>query len=366
MKELREILSGIDEAEGPAVLATVVDVKGSSYRLPGAKMLVFGDGSFVGTVSGGCIEADVLERAKRVLQSGAPEIFLYDTTGDDSSVFSLNMGCKGIVRILLEKVDRDSEYLGVFRRAIEKGIPGYVATRLSRGDSGEADIERSFFDSEGALVSGDPAREIVRLINGYASEKNAARRPAEIIDEDSPSGGYFVECAIPPMHLLIFGAGADAIPLADIAHRIGWKVTVVDHRPAYANEERFPDADRIVVCRPEEMPKTVQPGENSAAVVMSHNFGNDTEYLKGLFASDVGYIGALGPRVRTEEMLEKVSGPGGRSSLDDVKRLHAPVGLDIGGADPETIAVSIIAEIQAAFSNRKGGFLQDRKGRIYD
>lgn len=366
MKELREILAGIDEAEGPAVLATVVDVKGSSYRLPGAKMLVFGDGRFVGTVSGGCIEADVLERAKRVLESGAPEIFLYDTTGDESSVFSLNMGCKGIVRILLEKVDRDSEYLAVFRKAIEKGVPGYVATRLRGGDNGEPDVARSYFDSGGELVSGDPAGEIVLLISGYASERNAARRPAEIIDASSPSEEYFVEFAIPPMHLVILGAGADAIPLADIAHRIGWKVTVVDHRPAYANEGRFPSADRIVVCRPEKMRDEVSPGKNSAAVVMSHNFGNDLEYLKALFSSDVEYVGALGPRVRTEEMLAKISESDGPLSEEALKRLHAPVGLDIGGADPETIAVSIIAEIQAAYSNREGGYLKHRDGRIYD
>ncbi|HUF02931.1 MAG TPA: XdhC/CoxI family protein [Aridibacter sp.] len=360
MKEIREILSGIDEAEGPGVLATVVDVKGSSYRLPGAKMLVFGDGSFVGTVSGGCVEADVLERAKRVLGSGTPEIFLYDTTGDESSVFSLNMGCKGIVRILLERVDAGSEYLGVFRRSIREGIAGFVATRLLP----DTEIGRAVFDREGSLTGGSVPKEASAFVRKLAADRHTARRPAAIIGTEGDE--YFIESVQPPMHLLILGAGADAIPLADIAHRLGWRVTVADHRPAYANKERFPDADRIVVCRPEEMRDAVREAGSSAAVVMSHNFCNDTEYLKGLFAADVEYIGALGPRVRTEEMLGKISETDGPVGKEKLAKLHAPVGLDIGGTDPETIAVSIIAEIQAAFSNREGGSLKDREGRIYD
>ncbi|QQS40920.1 MAG: XdhC family protein [Acidobacteriota bacterium] len=360
MKELREILSGIDESEGPAALATVVDVQGSSYRLPGAKMLVFGDGSFVGTVSGGCVEADVLERAKRVLDTGAPEIFHYDTTGDESSVFSLNMGCKGVVRILLERVDSGSEYLGVFRKSVFDGIRGFVATKLGPGPQ----IERSYFDSEGRLTGGGGTDEVNGFVGSMAAEDHAARRPAAIILSGNEE--YFVECASPPMHLLILGAGADAIPLADIAYRLGWRVTVADHRPAYANRDRFPYADGIIVCRPEEMAGKTRPGRETAAVVMSHNFEHDTVYLKALLDSDAGYIGALGPRVRTEEMLAKISDTGGCSLEDAPDRLHAPVGLDIGGADPETIAVSIVAEIQAAFKGRKGGFLKKREGRIYD
>ncbi|MCO6509897.1 MAG: XdhC family protein [Aridibacter famidurans] len=360
MKELREILAGIDESDGPAALATVVDVQGSSYRLPGAKMLVFGGGSFVGTVSGGCVEADVLERAKRVIDTGVPEIFHYDTTGEETSVFSLNMGCKGIVRILLEPVDADSEYLSVFRKSVSEGRRGIVATKLAPGPQ----IERSYFDSEGILTGGGVPDEVNGFVGSMASEDHAARRPAAIILSGNEE--YFVECVSPPLHLLILGAGADAIPLADIAHRLGWNVTVADHRPAYANEDRFPDADRIVVCRPDEMAGEVRPGKGTAAVVMSHNFEHDTAYLTALLDSEVEYIGALGPRVRTEEMLSKISETVGSSPEAARDRLHAPVGLDIGGADPETIAVSIVAEIQAAFTGRKGGFLRQRQGRIYD
>lgn len=361
MKELREILARIEDEPGPAVLATVVDVKGSSYRLPGAKMLVLPDGSFVGTVSGGCIEADVLERAKRVLETGTPELFLYDTTGDESSVFSLNMGCKGIVRILLEKVDGDSDYLDLFRRSIFEGEYGFAATRL-----GEPGIERTFFDGEGRPVAGEAAGEIEKFVRSAAAARKNARRPAGIVEIGPDDAEYFVEAATPPRHLLILGAGADAIPLADLAHRIGWRVTIADHRPAYAADDRFPDADRIVVGRPEELVGIVDPGPDTAAVVMSHNFGNDKGYLAGLLQRDVAYIGALGPKVRTAEMLEAIENELSGPDASLPRRLHAPVGLDIGGTDPESIAVSIIAEVQAVLSGREGGFLADREGRIYD
>lgn len=364
MKEVREILRRIDERDGPAVLATVVDVKGSSYRLPGAKMLVFEDGSFVGTVSGGCIEADVLERAKRVLASGVPETFLYDTTDDEMSVFSLNMGCKGVVRILLERVDAGSEYLALFRKSIEEGAAGAVATLLGNAEPGQR-IDRCFFDGQGRIVSGAAPDELARLVAEKIDAASRARRPAIVLNEGTDEE-YFVEFVSPPVHLRIYGAGADAMPLANIANRLGWRVTVIDHRPAYASRERFPSADEIIVCRPEDLAASALPEPGSAAVVMSHNFGNDGEYLKALLSGEPAYIGLLGPRARRDELLQGIAEAGLDQGEEKMSRLHAPVGLDIGAADPESIAVAVVSEIQAVLSGRAGGFLRGRKGPIYD
>lgn len=362
MREIREILAKLDVLAAPAVLATVVDLKGSSYRLPGARMLVLPDGAFVGTVSGGCIEADVLERAARVAETGIPEVFLYDTTADENSVFSMNMGCRGIVRILLEKVAPESPYIGFLARSVAERKAGFAATLVSPMER-ETGPVRYYFDVSGRGGEDAPA-PVADEVRRIASDRRG-RRPAGLFELEDGSE-YFIEIVEPPKHLVVFGAGADAIPLVDLANRIGWETTVADHRPAYANRERFSTADRIVVARPEDAADRVSLGSDCAAVVMSHNYVHDKEHLRRLLRSGLAYIGALGPRVRTERILSELREEGDSFTESELEALRAPVGLDIGGADPETIAVSMIAEIQAVFANRDGGALRDRPGSIYE
>lgn len=362
MREIREILAKLDDHTEPAVLATVVDLKGSSYRLPGARMLVLPDGGFVGTVSGGCIEADVLERAARVAESGIPEVFLYDTTSDEDSVFSMNMGCRGVVRILLEKAARDSDYISFLARSINERKTGFVATLVPAASRDEG-VSRFYFDVSGQGGEGAPG-QVADEVKRIASDRRG-RRPAGLIElEDGTE--YFIEIVEPPKHLVVFGAGADAIPLVHLANRIGWETTVFDHRPAYADAERFPSADTIVVARPEDAADRVTLGRDCAAIVMSHNYGHDKEYLRRLLSAGLTYVGALGPKFRTERILEELRDEGESFAESELAVLRAPVGLDIGGADPETIAVSMIAEIQAVFANREGGALKDRNGSIYE
>lgn len=298
MKEIAEILTAVSTlADGEsAVLATVVDVQGSGYRLPGARMLILADGRTFGTVSGGCLEADVLERAKKVLSSGTPETFTYDTTGDENSVFSLNMGCRGIIDIRLEPVDQSSEVINKMHSAWEE-----------RAGSDEFEV---------------------------------------------------------PVAVMLFGAGADAVPLVRIASELGWQVTVFDHRPAYLTAERFPAARSLVRVTAEEAP-SIEPDARTAAVVMTHNYSRDRLILPALFAADFFYLGLLGPRRRTEQLLDELRDAGEDLTPEKLEKLHAPIGLDIGADTPEAIAVAIIAEIQAALTNRAGGHLRDRAGSIY-
>lgn len=299
MREIREILNRLSAlADGEkATLATVVDVRGSGYRLPGARMLILADGSTVGTVSGGCLEADVLERAKKVLASGVAEVFTYDTTGDEDSVFSLNMGCRGVIDIRLEPVDRDSSLIDEMRLAYE---------------------------------------------------------------ERQPSDDFEI-----PIAVLLFGAGADAVPFGRIAAELGWQVTVYDHRPAFLTVERFPDAKYLHLQSHDEKPE-ISVDDRTAAVVMTHNYSRDKLILPALIEADLFYLGLLGPRRRTEQLLEEVNRDGARLTPKKLEKLYAPVGLDIGADTPEAIALSIIGEIQSVLTKRKGGHLRKRKGSIYD
>lgn len=261
-------------------------------------MLILETGETVGTVSGGCLEADVLERAKQVLATGQSNVFTYDTTGDENSVFSMNMGCRGVIEILLEPVDRDNALISKIRAAYE--------TRTTIDD-----IE-------------------------------------------------------PPIAVLLFGAGADAVPMVRIASELGWQVTVYDHRPGYLTDERFPAAEKLVPQIVDSPPSEMAADTRTAAVIMTHNYGRDLLVLPALMKSDVFYIGALGPKRRTEQLLEEIAQAGETFTDQQLARLYAPVGLDIGADSPEGIALSIIGEIQSVLKKRGGGHLRERQGSIYD
>ncbi len=368
MKELQEILQKISQltAGEKAIMATVVDVVGSGYRRPGARMLIDRNGFGIGTISGGCLEADVLERAKKVWQTDEPTVITYDTTKDENSLFGLGMGCRGIVRILLEPIEKESDLAKVLQTALERREPQLAATLIS--PTKEASIgARFFYDQKQGFGNqnlpttfkslsqlGDDCRTL------FEAQENSVvksyQTPSEIAE-------FFIEKINPPLHLLLFGAGYDALPLIDFAKILGWRVTAIDHRAAFANRERLPAADKIIVGSAEDLPDELFKDENSVAVIMTHNYDRDRAHLRRLLHSECLYIGALGPKKRTEKLLAEI---GENFSDSQTAKLHAPVGLDIGADSPEAIALSIIAEIQAILHGRAGGFLRERKGSIYN
>jgi len=360
-KELVEIIDYLERPGRPdAVLATVINVEGSSYRLPGARMLI-AEGSWrtVGNVSGGCLEADVIERAQKVLRTGRPEVLTYDTRNDLESVFSLNMGCRGVVTILLE---RPSER---FTRFIKKRLktrrPGVIATCITSGEGDNAEIGSQAFIDEDAVSAPEIADVTVAAISSAALAVLREGRSGRL---ETSFGDFFLEFIPAPTDLLVFGAGADAVPVADLAKRMGWRVTVVDHRPAFATRERFPVADEVLLSTVEQLAADLRIENSTATIVMTHNYQRDREILKFLLGSRAFYIGALGPKKRTERILDELKTEELRVTPEDLERLYAPIGLDIGGGTPELIALSIIAEIQTVRTGRTGGFLRERKGSI--
>jgi xanthine dehydrogenase accessory factor len=365
-KEIQQIiekLNSLPEGE-KAILATVVDVAGSGYRRPGARMLIDKNGYGIGTVSGGCLEADVLERAKKVLETGAPSVITYDTTADENSVFGLGMGCRGIVRILLEPILKESLLARTFQNAIEHRQRQFIATVIS---SSRAVIGgRLFYGTieqfEFANLPDD--LETPGELKKDCLEFFAQNKPAEVRQYKIGTDFFelFFENINPPLKLLLFGAGHDALPLVKFAKELGWRISVVDHRPAYADAERLPEADEIITAPAGDLNDAFFEDENSVAVVMTHNYDRDRQILPRLLKSKCLYIGALGPKKRTEKILAEA---GETFSAEQLKNLHAPVGLDIGADTPEAIALSIVAEINAVLKNRDGGFLRARRGSIY-
>jgi xanthine dehydrogenase accessory factor len=366
MKELQEILKKISALapDEKAVLATVVDVKGSSYRRAGARMLIGAGGETTGTVSGGCLEADVLERAKRVLRTGAAEVFIYDTTREEDSVFSLNMGCRGVIRILLEPA-RDNEIFEFLQNSVTQRKACAIATLIAKTENFSLPVGTKFlFRPE--TDSGDETNPVIQNVAADAAKALAHNRKfSKIYEADSETAEFFIESVNPPVNLLLFGAGHDAIPLAGFAKNLGWRVCVIDHRAAWASAERFPESDEIVVSRAENLDENLFRDANSIAVLMTHNYEADREILPRLLNSSCRYIGALGPKKRTENLIAELRQAGKSFDESKLDRLYAPVGLDIGSETPEEIALAIVAEIQSVLSNRGGGFLRGRDGGIH-
>jgi xanthine dehydrogenase accessory factor len=367
MKELQEILKKISNfaPDEKAILATVVDVAGSGYRRPGARMLIDQNGYGIGTVSGGCLEADVLEHAQKILQTNEPAVITYDTTKDENSVFGLGMGCRGIVRILLEPIDKESVLSIAFEWAIKYREKQFIATMIS--SSRAVTGGRVFYSNIEQFDFVNLPNDVERLqsLNDDCLEFFQQNKLPEVrqysIGEDTFE--LFFENINPPLNLFLFGAGYDAVPLIKFAKELGWRVTVIDHRPAYANSERLPEADEIALIDADDLDDSTFRDKNSVAVVMTHNYERDARILPRLLKSEFLYIGALGPKKRTEKILAE---SGENFTDQQLKKLHAPIGLDIGGDSPEAIALAIAAEIQAILKNRNGGFLRERQGSIYE
>jgi len=360
MKELQEILKKVSHFSvgEKAILATVVDVVGSGYRRPGARMLIDENGYSIGTVSGGCLEADVLERAKKVLESGEATVITYDTTQDENSVFGLSMGCRGIVRILLEEVSSENTFFDFLRNVFEARKSFSMATVVSSKDANYEVGRRIFRQDEKFIVQGlkpSMPSEIKEELKIVLTENGCKLK-------ESDFGEVLFEAIAPPLNLLLFGAGFDALPLIKFAKELGWRVSVVDHRAVYANAKRLPEADEIIVANSEDLDESLFNIENSVGVIMTHNYERDRNILRRLMKSKCLYIGALGPKKRTEKLLEEI---GETFNGEQLKRLYAPVGLDIGADTPEEIALAVVAEIRTVLSGRNAGFLRERKDSIY-
>lgn len=379
MNELQAIIdaSAHARAQGErAALATVVGVVGSASRRPGARMLIMESGDTVGTISGGCLERDVIQRSTQVMQSGVARIIEYDTRGNEDIVWGLGLGCNGVVQILLESLSDASEgarALQFISNCLVAKRRGVLATAISAkvmGDeSGRHQISKRLllddalsicdqtFKDNGVLSQlREDAREALK---GGRSVKRAYQTSAGEVE-------IFFDVIVPPRALIVFGAERDAEPVGRLARMLGWHITVVDTRARSATVGRFREIADVVRCRAENIAAHVSLTPNTAAVVMTHNYLDDIELLRILLPSTVSYLGILGPKSRTAKLLEELRAEGDSVADSQVMRLHNPVGMDIGAETPEEVALAIIAEVQAVCAARGGGFLRDRNTPIHE
>ncbi|WP_420580826.1 XdhC family protein [Reichenbachiella sp.] len=370
MKEFKTILEAynkVDFKERKAALATVVQVKGSSYRSPGARMLMLDNGRWVGSISGGCLEGDALRKARQVILSGESRTVTYDTSNDEDNQLGIGLGCNGIIDILIEPIDSESEsnpitqleafleyenvgaHAVVFESATNKIS---VGTKVSFNDKRKLEgsnillKEQLISDLELVVENQKP------IIKEYAIENKSIK--------------VFLELIQPGIDLLIFGGGFDAKPVTELAHVLGWNVRVTDECVAHLVPINFPLANELQSCKREFVDQEIKITPFTAVVLMSHNLKYDEEVMRQIIGSDAPYIGILGPKKRADKIFKTLKDKFQiEITTDQMDRIHAPIGLDIGAETPDEIAVSIISEIQAKFSNRSGGFIKYRTGPIH-
>lgn len=325
----------------PLVLATVSRTLGSTYRKAGAQMLIASDGSAAGLLSGGCLESDLMERARSVL-SGAALVVDYDTRSSDDLIWGIGLGCEGAMTILLTLLDRANDYqpFAFVEDCRRRGVQGNFAL-VTQSTNAAYPLGAAFRSSSAAAV---PAG-VADVLHGTTS-----LRAATTVET---GGATFLIAPVElPPRLLVLGAGPDAMPLVEIAGLMNWHVTVLDHRPAYAVAERFPRAQRVALNPAGDLAKELRAARYDAAIVMSHHLLSDQAYLAAL-ADDaaISYVGLLGPAPRRARLMQEL----GEQSQRLAGRLHGPIGLDIGARTPETIALAIVSEIQAVLAGRPGG-----------
>ncbi len=337
MKELQTIVAELSRTDAVAgsVLATLVTVEGSSYRRPGARLLLKPDGTRIGSISGGCLEEDVLARAQGVAKTGQAEVVVYDTTSENDLVFGVGLGCHGVVQVLLERLPARPAWAVAVAENLVRGQPTSLTVRWRHPD---------------AAALGTHLDEV---------GDRPGRRPGPTTE------AVFCDVVKPAPQLIIFGAGDDAQPLLRMVKEFGWRVTVADPRAAFVTRERFPLADNLVSAPAASLVDRVAPEAQALAVIMTHHYVHDLPILRDLLGRPLAYLGVLGPKKRAQKMLEDLSAEGRVPTPEQRARLHTPVGLDLGGDTPETVALSIVAEMQSVLHGRDGKPLRHRTGPIH-
>jgi xanthine/CO dehydrogenase XdhC/CoxF family maturation factor len=370
MKEICDIIVAFDEAQKlgmQAALATVVHVDGSSYRRPGARMLIREDGQLTGAISGGCLERDALRKALLVMMEQKLKLVTYDTNDEDDAKLGMGLGCNGIIQVLIEPIDiiNENNPIGLLKKIISTRQQNILITLFSLERKRSEQYGSCLIISEDGSITGNvPILKDV-LINDAQKVFLNKKTSFKNYNRGNNIQTAFIELIRPPVHLVVMGAGNDAIPLIKMADILGWKTTVIDGRAEYADKKRFISTCQVIVSQPEHVLDKLAIDEQTVFLLMTHNYNYDLSMLRALLKRKVKYIGSLGPRKKLDRMISELREEGVFLNKEQLSSLYGPVGLDIGAETSEEIALSILAEIKAVFSSKNAQPLRANTGTIH-
>lgn len=372
MHEILAIIRAYHEASAAGkktALATVVHVEGSSYRRPGARMLITEDAQLTGSISGGCLEGDAFRKALHVILSGKTMLVTYDTADDDDAKFGMGLGCQGVIQVLIEPLqgEEGKAIIDLLSKATASRQPSTLLTLFSIQDKKAVQYGSCFLLTEegreyGAIPFLDDAMVRKELSLVMAQQKSTFCKLAQ----EATEWIAFTEYIQPPVSLVIIGAGNDVIPLAQMAEIVGWQTTVIDGRPMYASKERFPmPSCQVLHAKATQILDHVTIDSRTVFVLMSHNYNYDLGILRALLNKNIHYIGILGPHKKMKMMMDELAEEGIILSEQQKEAIHGPIGLDIGAETAEEIAISIIAEIQSKLSAATATSLRTKEDAIH-
>lgn len=370
MKEIKAIVQAYNEIDCSimhAALATVVRVEGSSYRRTGARMLVLENGTWVGGISGGCLEGDALKRARLAINSAKASLITYDTSEDDPHQIGVGLGCNGIIDVLFSPINfKDlNNPIEVLKFCLTSPRKTHVLLCINSIGSTETSLRA------GQLIEYKDDTSIQQLgtkklqaeLNLLVKHQIAENRSGTINlkDEANNTLSIFVEILPPEIHVILMGHQYDVYPMSRLLKELGWRVSIIADLIKVNTKIR----DLVDHIKPIDALDELVVDEHTAIVLMSHNYKTDKRNLPIALKTKSLFIGMLGPRVRAEKIWQELAEEGFNISVEDMQRIHAPIGLDIGAVSPEEIALSLAAGIKTAFSGRSGQFLRERKSPIY-
>jgi xanthine dehydrogenase accessory factor len=372
MKEIKDIVRAYDAAQKnkkQTALATVVQVEGSSYRRPGARMLVTEDGELTGAISGGCLEGDALRKARLVMAQQKSLLVTYDTTDDDDAKLGVGLGCNGIIHILIEPIDAENPKNPIqLLKAIVSRRQAAVLVTLFRLEDRHANQPGTclLLLDKRTLAAEAAGGILAKLILHDAREAFRTKTSAIHVYENAALPiTAFLEFLTPAVSLVVVGAGNDVMPLVQMAQILGWEVTVVDGRANYATPERFPGVQKVIIAKADKVLSHLDIDEQTVFALMTHNYNYDMALLRELLNLDISYIGSLGPKKKLNRMLEELSDEGITIKAEQLNKIFGPIGLDLGAETSEEIALAVLAEIKAVLSKKEGGFLRNNNMPIH-
>ncbi|MEP5611152.1 MAG: XdhC/CoxI family protein [Cyclobacteriaceae bacterium] len=371
MREIKAIIDSYKKtakAGKKSVLATVVHVEGSSYRRPSARMLVDENGITTGAISGGCLEGDALRKALYALVQKKNTLITYDTSDEEDAIVGAQLGCNGIIQVLFEPIDENNEHnpISLLTQAVEKRKACVLVSLF--------DLKNKKGEHPGTslLVAGETSGSIENksISDRVISDANEViKKRTSLFREyvgDAVHQNVFIEYFAPPVSLVIVGAGNDVQGLAKMAETLGWNIYVVDGRPTHAKEERFVPSCQVIVSKPEVILENITIDDQTAFVLLTHNYNYDLAVLKCLLDyNEVPYIGILGPKKKFRRMLDDLKEQSIEIPSERMAKIFAPVGLEIGAETPEEIAISILSEIKAVLSGVEGRSLRNKQEPIH-
>ncbi len=372
MKEIKAIIEAynqVDISATRAALATVVRVEGSSYRRTGARMLITDDGTWVGGISGGCLEGDALKRARVAMSKSVSSLVTYDTTEDDAYQIGVGLGCNGVIDVLFTPLNFDDKNnpVEILKSCLLLNRQTHVLITITRLEGNWPAVKT------GEVINYKGAESLQLFENSWFQDQltetiiqqtgSGKSAPQAYLLKDEREIEVFIEILLPEIKMVLMGNQYDVYPLCRLIKEIGWSASIVSNLQKI-NTQTAAIADEIIA--PEKLNELLVD-DHTVIILMSHDYQTDKNNLPKALATSVPYIGMLGPRIRSEKIWAELQEERGyKISPENFSRIHAPIGLDIGAVTPEEIALSLIAEVRASLSNRNGGFLRLRKTSIHE